>query len=148
MQHVRIARQHCDHRKLSAKMFGDGLIFGTWNFSRPANGTGSADRVLSTCCGILLAIFACAEHCATTMFVRFRATRSTLQATLLAGRRVGGRVLQEQVAALGSIKLPLTVSGREAFWRELHAMLARLGNRLSADVRRRSWRVCRRAFRR
>jgi hypothetical protein len=35
---------------------------------------------------------------------------------------------------LGAIKLPLTVSGREAFWRELHATLARLGNRLSADV--------------
>jgi len=68
------------------------------------------------------------------MFVRFRATRSTLQATLLAGRRVGGRVLQEQVAALGSIKLPLTVLQREGFCRELHATLARLGNRLSADA--------------
>src|SRR5215831_14361294 len=69
MQHVRIARQHCDHRKLSAKIFGDGLISRARVFSRPASSTGSADRVLSTCCSILLAIFACAEHCATTMFV-------------------------------------------------------------------------------
>jgi hypothetical protein len=35
---------------------------------------------------------------------------------------------------LGAIKLPLTVSGREAFWRELHATIARLGNRVSADA--------------
>ena len=68
------------------------------------------------------------------MFVRFRQTKTTLQVTLLAGRRVSGRVRQEQVAALGAIKLPLTVSGREAFWRELHAILARLENRVSADV--------------
>src|SRR5262249_16025059 len=68
------------------------------------------------------------------MFVRFRQTKTTLQVTLLAGRRVSRRVRQEQVAALGAIKLTMTVSGREAFWRELHAMLARLGNRLSADV--------------
>jgi hypothetical protein len=27
------------------------------------------------------------------------------------------------------------VSGREAFWRELHAVLARLENRVCADVR-------------
>src|SRR5262249_7157412 len=68
------------------------------------------------------------------MFVRFRQTKTTLQVTLLAGRRVSRRVRQEQVAALGAIKLTMTVSGREACWRELHAMLARLGNRLSADV--------------
>jgi hypothetical protein len=37
-----------------------------------------------------------------------RATKSTLQATLLVGCRVGGRVRHEQVAALGPIKLPLT----------------------------------------
>ena len=48
MQHVRIARQHCDRRKLSAKIFGDGLIFSAWNFSRPAGGRGSADRGLRT----------------------------------------------------------------------------------------------------
>ena len=69
------------------------------------------------------------------MFVRFRQTKTTLQVTLLAMRRVSGRVRQEQVAASGAIKLPLTVSGREAFWRELHAVLARLENRVCADVR-------------
>jgi hypothetical protein len=68
------------------------------------------------------------------MWVRFRQTKSSLQATLLAGRRVGGRVRSEQVAALGSIKLPLTIDGREGFWRELHATLGRLGNRVPADA--------------
>lgn len=68
------------------------------------------------------------------MFVRFRATKSTLQVSLLVGRRVNGRVRHEQVAALGSIALPLTVPGREAFWIKLHAGLGRLGNRVSADI--------------
>ena len=68
------------------------------------------------------------------MFVRFRATKTTLQVSLLAGRRVGGRARQERVAALGAIKSPLTVSGRAAFWRELHAILARLENGVSADA--------------
>ena len=68
------------------------------------------------------------------MFVRFRATKTTLQVSLLAGRRVGGRARQERVAALGAIKSPLTVSGRAAFWRELHAILARLENSVSADA--------------
>jgi hypothetical protein len=35
---------------------------------------------------------------------------------------------------LGAIKSPLTVSGRAAFWRELHAILARLENGVSADA--------------
>jgi hypothetical protein len=68
------------------------------------------------------------------MFVRFRQTRSSLQATLLLGRRVGGRVRQEQIAALGSVKMPLTVDGREAFWRKLHELLARLGNRIPPEA--------------
>ena len=32
------------------------------------------------------------------------------------------------------MRLPLTIDGRETFWRELHATLARLGNRVPADV--------------
>jgi len=32
---------------------------------------------------------------------------------------------QEQIAALGSIKLPLAIAGREVFWRELHETLGR-----------------------
>jgi hypothetical protein len=67
------------------------------------------------------------------MFIRFRQTKSTLQATLLVGRRVAGRVRHEQLASLGSIKLAQTIDGREGFWRELHATLARLGNRVPGE---------------
>jgi hypothetical protein len=87
---------------------------------------------------ILLAIGDVAAIVPQHMWVRFRQTKSSLQATLLAGRRVGGRVRSEQVAALGSIKLPLTIDGREGFWRELHATLARLGNRVPADAQARA----------
>lgn len=66
------------------------------------------------------------------MFVRFRETKSTLQVTLLAGRRIGARVRHEHIAALGSIKMPATIEGRDAFWRRLHETLGRLGNRLDA----------------
>jgi hypothetical protein len=66
------------------------------------------------------------------MFVRFRQTQSTLQVSLLSGRRADGRVRHEQLASLGSVKLPLTIEGRDAFWWKLHDMLARLGNRLDA----------------
>jgi hypothetical protein len=66
------------------------------------------------------------------MFARFRETKSTLQVTVLEGRRVDGRVRHEQVATLGSVKLPLTVEGREKFWQALHQRLAKLGNRLDA----------------
>src|SRR5262249_14656083 len=65
------------------------------------------------------------------MFVRFRQTNSTVQASLLAGRRINGGVRHEQIASLGSIKLPMTIDGREAFWRKLHEILARLGNRIA-----------------
>jgi hypothetical protein len=68
------------------------------------------------------------------MFARFRETQTTLQVTLLAGRRVDGRVRHELVATLGSIRLPMTIDGREAFWRRLHETLARLGNRIPADT--------------
>jgi len=61
------------------------------------------------------------------MLVRFRATKSTLQATLLAGRRVDGRIRQEQIAAFGSVRLPLTIDGREAFWRALHETAGAVG---------------------
>ena len=68
------------------------------------------------------------------MFVRFRETKSTLQPTLLVGRRVGGRVRHEQVAALGTIKLPLHIDAREAFCARLHQIMMRLGNRIPAEA--------------
>jgi len=69
------------------------------------------------------------------MFVRFRVTKSTLQASLLMDPRDAGRVRQERLATLGSIKLPLTIAGRETFWRKLHETMARLGNRIPAEAR-------------
>jgi hypothetical protein len=66
------------------------------------------------------------------MFVRFRQMKTTLQVTLLVGRRVNGRVRHQQVAALGSVKLPLDLDRREGFWRRLHERLGRLRNRLDA----------------
>lgn len=66
------------------------------------------------------------------MFVRFRSTKTTLQASLVLNRRIDGRVRPIHIAMLGSVAVPLTVEGREAFWRQLHDRLARLGNRLSA----------------
>ena len=65
------------------------------------------------------------------MFVRFRQTNSTVQASLLAGRRIDGGVRHEQIVSFGSIKLPMTIDGRETFWRKLHESLARLGNRIA-----------------
>jgi hypothetical protein len=66
------------------------------------------------------------------MFIRGRETKSTLQASLLTGRRVDGRVRHEQVATFGSCKLPLTIEGRDTFWQRLHQTLARLVNRIDA----------------
>src|SRR5262249_50804650 len=40
------------------------------------------------------------------------------------------RVRHEQVATFGSIALPMTVEGRDAFWQRLHETLARLDNRI------------------
>ena len=68
------------------------------------------------------------------MFVRFRETKSTLQVTLLVGRRIDGRVRHEQVAALGTVKLPLHIDGRETFWCKLHQIMTRLRNRIPAEA--------------
>ena len=67
------------------------------------------------------------------MFVRARTVGRRLELALTETRRVDGRVKQEHVASLGSVRLPLTIAGRVAFWAKLHGRLARLGNRLSAE---------------
>jgi hypothetical protein len=71
---------------------------------------------------------------ATTMFVRYRQTESTVQASLIVGRRTNGRVQHEQLASLGSIKQPLTVESRDEFWLKLHDTLARLSNRIDTTA--------------
>jgi hypothetical protein len=64
------------------------------------------------------------------MFVRFRETKSRLQASLIQTRRVDGRVRHEHLAQLGSIETPLSVRARLDFWHRLHDRLAKLGNRV------------------
>ena len=66
------------------------------------------------------------------MHVRFRQTKTRLQASLIQTRREGGRVRNEHVAMLGTVDAPVSVAGRLAFWQSLHERLARLGNRIGA----------------
>ena len=66
------------------------------------------------------------------MFVRFRQTKHRLQLSLVETRRADGKVQHEHVASLGSVKVPLTVQGRLAFWQKLHERLASLSNRVDA----------------
>jgi hypothetical protein len=64
------------------------------------------------------------------MFVRFRQNARRLQVSLVETRRAGGKVKHEHIASLGSIKLPLSIADRIAFWQRLHERLARLSNRI------------------
>jgi hypothetical protein len=67
------------------------------------------------------------------MFVRFRTVRHRLQASILETRRTAGKVVNEYIASLGSIAVPLTVPGRQAFWANLWKRLSSLGNRIGTD---------------
>jgi|SRR5271155_5496738 len=67
------------------------------------------------------------------MFVRFRRTPRRLQASVVETRRKAGKVASEHVAGLGSIALPMTVRGRQAFWAHLRDRLATLSNRIGPD---------------
>jgi hypothetical protein len=49
------------------------------------------------------------------MHVRFRQTKTRLQASLIQTRREGGRVRNEHVASLGTVDAPASVAGRLAF---------------------------------
>ena len=66
------------------------------------------------------------------MFVRFRQTKTRLQASLIAGRRVDGKVRHEHVAMLGTVDAPPSIAGRLAFWQSLHERMALLGNRIDS----------------
>jgi hypothetical protein len=68
------------------------------------------------------------------MFVRFRSGKTRLQVSLLQTSRSDGKVRNEHVASLGSIKLPQTVDARITFWQRLHDRLAKLGNRVDATT--------------
>ena len=73
-----------------------------------------------------------AGYHATTMFVRFRQTKTRLQASLIETRRIDGKVRHEHIASLGSVDEPPSVDGRIAFWQRLHERLGKLSNRLDA----------------
>ena len=66
------------------------------------------------------------------MFVRFRQTKTRLQASLIETRRIDGKVRHEHIASLGSVDEPPSVDGRIAFWQRLHERLGKLSNRLDA----------------
>jgi hypothetical protein len=70
---------------------------------------------------------------AAAMFVRFRRTPRRLQASVVETRRKAGKVASEHVASLGSIALPMTVRGRQAYWAYLWERLAGLSDRIGAD---------------
>jgi hypothetical protein len=67
------------------------------------------------------------------MYVRFRLQGNRLQASLVQGRRAGGKVHAEHVGALGSVDAEVSVRSRVAFWAKIHDRLAALGNRVGTD---------------
>jgi hypothetical protein len=66
------------------------------------------------------------------MFVRFRQTKTRLQASLVRSFRQGGKLCHEHIAMLGTVDVPASVPERLAFWQGLHERMARLGNRIDA----------------
>jgi hypothetical protein len=67
------------------------------------------------------------------MYVRFRLQGNRLQASLVQGRRAGGKVHAEHVGALGSVDAEVSVRSRVAFWAKIDDRLAALGNRIGTD---------------
>jgi hypothetical protein len=67
------------------------------------------------------------------MFVRFRQTRDRLQVSFVVPHRFAGKVRQEHIAGLGSVRMPPTVADRLVFWRKVEERLAKLGNRINAE---------------
>jgi hypothetical protein len=75
------------------------------------------------------------------MFARFQERKSRLNVSLIANRRIGGKVKQEHIAALGSIDaghlLPgseMSVRNRAAFWDGVNERLSNLANRIGPDA--------------
>jgi hypothetical protein len=67
------------------------------------------------------------------MFVRFRQQHHRLQASLIATRRVDGKVRHEHIASLGSVDVPPSIRHRLVFWSKLSVRLAQLDNRVNAE---------------
>jgi hypothetical protein len=67
------------------------------------------------------------------MFVRFRQSRTRLQASLIETRRVAGNVQHGHVTSLGAVSVPPSIQDRLRLWSDLPGRLARLSNRVAAD---------------
>jgi hypothetical protein len=68
------------------------------------------------------------------MFVRFRQTKTRLQASLVETQRIDGKVRHEHIAMLGSVD-PASIPDRIAFWQALFERLAKLGNRIADQTK-------------
>jgi hypothetical protein len=66
------------------------------------------------------------------MFVRFRQTKTRLQASLIQTHRADGKVRHEHVVMLGTVDVPPSIAGRLAFWQHLHERMAKRGNWIDA----------------
>jgi hypothetical protein len=69
------------------------------------------------------------------MLVRFRRRHRRLLVSLLESHRVTGKAhpCSAHIASLGSIREPMDVAGRVAFWQALHERLSRLANRVGPE---------------
>jgi hypothetical protein len=69
------------------------------------------------------------------MLARFRQTATGLQCSLVETRRIGGKVLHDElVTNLGSVPKSPSVADRIAFWRRVYETLAELANRIDAET--------------
>jgi hypothetical protein len=67
------------------------------------------------------------------MFVRFRNTKFRMQLSLIATRRIAGKVRHEHIGSLGSVPIQFDAYDRLEFWQKLHDRLQRLGNRIGME---------------
>src|SRR5229473_1077542 len=86
------------------------------------------------------------------MFIRFRKKGRRLYASLAENSRIDGKVCQTHVSALGSVPLESlmptpsddasksSAQHRFEFWKTLHDVMARLGNRVDAATAERMMR--------
>jgi hypothetical protein len=68
------------------------------------------------------------------VFVRFRQSRTRVQASLIETRRVADKVKHEHLASLGAVGVPTSPADRITFWMKLHQRLAALTNRVGREA--------------
>jgi hypothetical protein len=67
------------------------------------------------------------------MYVRCHKRNERVIFSLMVSRREAGQTKKDYVANLGSAPIAPTVGDRIAFWQQLHARVARLGNRVGPE---------------